>query len=1039
MNVLNNLQLRWKLVLGFALPLLLVVSMSVVIYNSVDHLIDTSEWVNHTHEAIEFAGGLGAAMVDMETGLRGFLVAGQDNFLEPFVAGQARFDKLIPEASKHVGDNPQQVARLKRIQELKNKWLAEHAEAAIALRREVVDGAYATRTFRALSASTIGKENFDSFRAAIAKVDQDFVESDEIAGRALTQAIVMDMVNQETGQRGYLLSGQEASLEPYVQGQEQILVHTEELNALLANAYGREAATANIQAIEDLMARWRKEVAEVGISMKKGIATGSRSEFDLQQFIDKGAGKQFFDQSRVHLNELQDAFTKSGDRLALGAMSNAAKNMVDMETGYRGFLLTGADASLDPYRSGQVGVTRYLGEINEHIARAYDVDLVKAHLAEALDWAESWRTQAAEPEISARRTMNNFTTQLVDVTAFVEQGIGKQNMDAIRGILQEFSDAERGLIEVRNAEAQSTANNAHSVTIFGALAVVLIGVLVTFLLTRNVLKQLGADPSRVQEVADAIASGNLSMNLGTDSEPTGVYAAMVTMRDNLRERDEISQRELAENGRIKQALDKVTSNVMLADPDLNIIYMNASAGEMMAAAQSDIRRDLPNFDAGNLVGTNIDSFHKNPSHQRRLLGDLRSTYQAELEVGGRTFRVVANPVFDENEERLGTVVEWLDRTQEVAVEGEVEGMVNAAKSGNLTQRIQVEGKTGFFGTLSTGVNDLVNVAENVVDDTVRVLGAMAQGDLTETIDADYQGSFGQLKSDANATIARLSQVLGEVRQNSDTISAATEQVSATAQSLSQSSSQQAASVEETSASVEQMGASINQNSENAKVTDGIAAEASQSATEGGSAVKETVEAMREIANKISIIEDIAYQTNMLALNASIEAARAGEHGKGFAVVASEVRKLAERSQTAASEIGGLAGSSVTVAERAGELLEQMVPSINRTAELVQEITASSEEQAGGANQITSAMSQLDQVTQQTASSSEELAATAEEMRAKAEELQKLVSFFTLSRVEATAAGLEKPMASAGPDADKIGSAPAADTPDSVDQVNFKRF
>jgi methyl-accepting chemotaxis protein len=194
-----------------------------------------------------------------------------------------------------------------------------------------------------------------------------------------------------------------------------------------------------------------------------------------------------------------------------------------------------------------------------------------------------------------------------------------------------------------------------------------------------------------------------------------------------------------------------------------------------------------------------------------------------------------------------------------------------------------------------------------------------------------------------------------------------------------------------------MGASISQNSDNAKVTDAIAAKAAADAGEGGVAVQQTVAAMQQIASKIAIIDDIAFQTNMLALNATIEAARAGEHGKGFAVVAAEVGKLAERSQIAAQEIGKLAGDSVRTAEHAGNLLGEIVPSIRRTSDLVQEITAASAEQTGGVTQINQAMSQMSQITQQNASSSEELAATAEEMMSQTATLRQMMQFFTTGR------------------------------------------
>ena len=280
-----------------------------------------------------------------------------------------------------------------------------------------------------------------------------------------------------------------------------------------------------------------------------------------------------------------------------------------------------------------------------------------------------------------------------------------------------------------------------------------------------------------------------------------------------------------------------------------------------------------------------------------------------------------------------------------------------------------------------------------ISEAVNVANLLAEGDLTAKIEVTSQDETGQLLMAMKHMVDRLSQIIGEVRSAADNLSSASEEVSATAQTLAQGASEQAASVEETSASIEQMSASINQNTENAKVTDGMASKAAREAGEGGEAVGQTVAAMKSIADKIGIIDDIAYQTNMLALNAAIEAARAGEHGKGFAVVAAEVRKLAERSQVAAQEIGEVAKGSVSLAEKAGQLLDEIVPSIKKTSDLVQEITAASEEQSAGVGQINTAMSQLNQTTQQSASASEELAATSEEMGSQAQQLQQTMSFF----------------------------------------------
>jgi methyl-accepting chemotaxis protein len=432
---------------------------------------------------------------------------------------------------------------------------------------------------------------------------------------------------------------------------------------------------------------------------------------------------------------------------------------------------------------------------------------------------------------------------------------------------------------------------------------------------------------------------------------------------------------------------------MIANASHDIVYLNEAVQDMMQRNEAELRRVLPAFDARKLIGSNMDVFHRNAAHQRTMLASLKTVYRTQIAVGNLHFGLSANPIVDAQGARVGTVVEWADRTAEVRIEDEIAAIVASAARGDFGKRVDVQGKSGFFASLSDSMNTLLQASERGLTDVSAVLAAFADGNLTQRMTGDYSGLFGEVRDSANTTAENLTRVLNEVRTAADALTQAANQVNTTAQTLSQASSEQAASVEQTTSQVDAMSASISHNSENAKVTDGLAAETSREAVEGASAVGQTLVAMKAIATKIGIVDDIAYQTNLLALNAAIEAARAGEHGKGFAVVAAEVRKLAERSQLSAREIGALAQSSVATAERAGKLLDEIVPGITRTSELVQEIAASSAEQAESTVQIGGAMGQLSKTTQQNASASELLAATSEELTEQAEQLQRSIGFF----------------------------------------------
>jgi methyl-accepting chemotaxis protein len=484
----------------------------------------------------------------------------------------------------------------------------------------------------------------------------------------------------------------------------------------------------------------------------------------------------------------------------------------------------------------------------------------------------------------------------------------------------------------------------------------------------------------------------------------------LAMEAEEKKRIEEERRIAAENQRIKVALDNVSSSVMLANTSREIIYMNKTATDLFTQAEIDIRKDLPNFNATELIGANVDQFHKNPDHQISMIDNLTSRHQAEFDIGGRTMRFIANPVVDHEGNRLGTAVEWTDRTNEVQVEQEIDSLVEAASSGDLDSRLATQGKDGFFLQLSQGINRLLDRLSSVFKDISHVMSDIAEGDLRNNITTEYQGAFDLVKQNINQSVRNIEMTVSKLSDISDQVGSAAVEISTGNNNLSSRTEQQAANLEQTAASMEQLTSTVKNNADNAQQANQVAASTRIAAEEGGQIVADAIEAMARISESstkiseiIGVIDEIAFQTNLLALNASVEAARAGEQGRGFAVVATEVRNLASRSAEAAKEIKELIKDSVDKVEsgsglvnRTGQSLGDIVSNVKKVVDIIAEIAAASSEQSSGIDQVNQAITQMDEMTQQNAALAEQTSAASAAMSDNANQMRETMNFFKVS-------------------------------------------
>ncbi|SOO31371.1 Methyl-accepting chemotaxis protein [Xanthomonas phaseoli pv. phaseoli] len=586
-----------------------------------------------------------------------------------------------------------------------------------------------------------------------------------------------------------------------------------------------------------------------------------------------------------------------------------------------------------------------------------------------------------------------------------------------RTLHNKAKDSLAALIAEDNLLAQAAktkAEKVHATSVTLTLVVLLIGIAgglgLAFLFARSIVKSMRSAVTTATEIAGGKLDGQI--NVQGQDEVGELMRSMQRMQRDLKERIERDQEIADENLRIRTALDKSSTGTFITDPERVMIYANDAFKKIVAQYESSIRLASPEFDASKVIGQHISYLGLSDATVRKAIAALERDGVTSFEerFGEVVLAQTVTSIKNEQGETSGEVCEWRDRTIEVQVEEEVARIVRAAASGDMSGRVETDGKQGFFLQLAQQLNGLLDANAGSLEQISTLLSALSRGDLTVRMHGEFSGVFAQMRDDANATAEQLADIVGRIKLSSTAINSAAGEIASGNSDLSHRTEQQAANLEETAASMEELTSTVKQNAESARQANQLAIGATGVASQGGEVVSQVVTTMsgieassKKIADIISVIDGIAFQTNILALNAAVEAARAGEQGRGFAVVASEVRTLAQRSAGAAKEIKGLIDDSVhKVAEgsalvrKAGATMADIVASVQRVTDIMGEISAASQEQSSGIEQVNQTITQMDETTQQNAALVEEATAAARAMEEQAQQLTEAVAVFKVA-------------------------------------------
>jgi methyl-accepting chemotaxis protein len=561
LNLFSNLNTKPKILIGICLPLVMLVALGGVAINSISSIVGTNKQVDHTHEVLSEASSVVGSAVDMETGMRGYLLAGEEGFLSPYKGGEKATYETIAKLKETVNDNPGQVKRLEEVEATLRAWQKDVTEPTIGLRRKIGD-AKTMNDMADLVGEARGKVFFDKFRKQVAtftgreqalldKRRAEFARAQESVGEnfglvqkttgwvehthkvlADANTILANAVDMETGMRGYLLAGSNEFLDPYKAGRKAFFANVKKLKKTVSD---NPAQVARLDKINDLISGWIKNVTDPAIALRRRVVAGSDSMNSVVTLVNKKQGKKYFDAFRGEIaafsmaeaslmSARQEKAVETG-MIVRSDLETMRKNEewvthtynvisranamlsagVDMETGMRGYLLAGQEGFLAPYTGGRKAFDGLTTGLTKTVS---DNPAQVALLGEITGTIDGWQKNVTEPTIGLRRKIGNAKT-MDDMADLIGEARGKKYFDKFRAIMGDFQAEETGLMEQRQAANESTVTTTFTLVISCIIGAIIVGLGLAIIIGNAI-----ANPVRsMTEAMDRLANGDLEADV----------------------------------------------------------------------------------------------------------------------------------------------------------------------------------------------------------------------------------------------------------------------------------------------------------------------------------------------------------------------------------------------------------------------------------------------------------------------------------------------------------------------------------------------